>query len=126
MPDLDRRLLIQGAAAVTLIAAQPAAAATDSAVHVIAEIVAKPDKADEARTMLVAFVYGARKEPGGKSYALLEMLTEPGHFFTSEVWTDKVAIDAHMGTPEIKALGPKLTPLLAKPFTVAMNKALSV
>lgn len=128
MPNFDRRMLIQGAAGAavaTLVAAQPAAAADNGMVYVIAEIVAKPEKADEARALLVPFVEKARKEPGCKSYALLEMLTEPGHFFTSEVWADKASIDAHMVTPDIKDLGPKLTPLLAKPFSVAANKALS-
>ena len=126
MLDLDRRTLIQGAALATLVAAttQPAAAA-DNMVYVIAEIVAKPENADAARAMLVPFVEKSRKEPGCKSYALLEMLAEPGHFFTSEVWADKAAIDAHMVTADIKELGPKLSPLLAKPFSVAANKALS-
>lgn len=128
MTGLDRRTLVQGTAFATLVAAtaMPARAADKDMVYVIAEIVAKPEKADEARAMLVPFVEKSRKEPGCKSYALLEMLTEPGHFFTSEVWADKAAIDAHMVTPDIKELGPKLTPLLAKPFSVAANKAVSL
>lgn len=128
MSKIDRRLLIQGAALSTLVAvqAQPASAAGDNLVHVIADILAKPDKADEVRNMLVPFVDKSRKEPGCKSYALLEQADKPGHFMTSEVWADKASIDAHMVTADIKELGPKLTPLLAQPFTVTVLKGLSV
>ena len=42
------------------------------AVYVIAELVAKPDKADDLRKLLVEFVAGARKEPGCKHYSLLK------------------------------------------------------
>lgn len=125
MLSIDRRRLVQGAALATLVAVRPAQAAGDSLIHVIAEIVAKPDKADEVRALLVSFVDQARKEPGCKSYALLEVATEPGRFMTSEVWADKASIDAHMTTPSIKELGLKLTPLLAKPFTILMLKGVS-
>ena len=126
MFTLDRRTLIQGAALATVVAAQPARAAGDDLVHVIAEIVAKPETADQVRALLVPFVDKSRKEPGCKSYALLEVTTEPGRFLTSEVWADKASIDAHMVTPDINELGPKLGPLLAKPFTILMLKGVSV
>jgi quinol monooxygenase YgiN len=39
------------------------------------------------------------------------------HFLTFERWKDKAALDAHMVTPDMKAIAPMLGPVLAKPFT---------
>jgi len=126
MLTLDRRTLVQGAAFATLIAAQPAKAAGNGATYIIAEIVAKPEKADELRALLVPFTEKARTEPGCQHYALLEVQSEPGRFLTYETWADKAAIDAHMKTPHIQALVPKLEPILAKPFTLITMNLVSV
>jgi quinol monooxygenase YgiN len=92
---------------------------------VIAELVSKPDRADDLRNIMVPFVEGARKEPGCEHYILCEDRKTPGRFLTYEVWTDEAAIAAHMQTPAIKEAGPKLADILAKPFTQAMLKVLS-
>jgi quinol monooxygenase YgiN len=66
------------------------------------------------------FARSSRKEPGCLVYTLMEVISEPGRFLTFERWTNKAALGAHMGTPAIKAIKaivPKLEPLLAKPFT---------
>ncbi len=125
MLSLDRRSLVQGAAFAALIAAQPAQAADAGLLYVIAEIVSKPDKADALRALLTPFVEKSRTEPGCKSYALLEVQSEPGRFLTFESWTDKAALDAHMKTPHIAELVPKLTDILAKPFTQIFMNAVS-
>jgi quinol monooxygenase YgiN len=51
-------------------------------------------------------------------YPLMEVIGEPGRFLTFERWTDKAALDAHMVTPDIKAIVPK-------PFTQIFLGALS-
>jgi quinol monooxygenase YgiN len=84
---------------------------------VIAEIVSKKDKADDLRALLVPFAEKSAKEPGCLVNTLMEVIGEPGRFLTFERWTDKSALDAHMVTPDIKAIVPKLEPVLAKPFT---------
>ena len=118
---LDRRTMVQGAALgsvfASLMQAQIAEAAEPGLTYVIAEIVAKPDKADALRTLIVPFAAKSRTEPGCKSYQLLEVQSEPGRFFTFESWTDKASLDAHMTTPHIKEIIPKLPDILAKPFT---------
>lgn len=122
MLSFNRRTLVQGAALATLAAAQSAQAASTGSIYIIAEIVAKPDKADDLRTLMVPFAEKARAEPGCQHYELLEVQSEPGRFLTFETWADKAAIDAHMTTPHIKEIIPKLTPILAKPFTqIFMN-----
>jgi quinol monooxygenase YgiN len=51
------------------------------------------------------------------SYALFEEREQAGRFLTFETWADQAAIEAHMTTPAIKAAGPMLVTILAKPFT---------
>jgi quinol monooxygenase YgiN len=119
--DMDRRKFMQaaalGGAAAVVLTASSAEATGQSGYFVIAEIVSKEEKANELRALMVPFAEGAAKEPGCLFYQLLEVVGEPGRFLTFERWTDKAALDAHMVTPEIKAIVPKLEPVLAKPFT---------
>lgn len=121
MSDMDRRAFVTaaavGGAAVAVLAASSAIAAGQSGYFVIAEIVAKKGKEDDLRALMVPFAEGAAKEPGCIGYTLLEVIAEPGRFLTFERWTDKKALEGHMVTPEIKAIVPKLEPLLLKPFT---------
>ena len=116
----DRRAMLKAAATSSvLLAWANAATATPKSgeLYVVAEIVAKPDQADALRALLVPFAAKSRKEPGCHEYVLMEVESEPGRFQTYERWTGHAALDAHMKTPAMAALGPKLAPLLAKPFT---------
>lgn len=119
MPKLDRRTAVLGGAVSVLFSASSRAAPAkkDSGYYVIAEINAKPGSEAALRNLLVPFARGSRKEPGCLVYTLMEVIAEPGRFLTFERWTNKAALEAHMVTPAIKAIVPKLEPLLAKPFT---------
>ena len=121
MLEMDRRAFVGAAAAgcvaVASFTASSAEAAGQSGYFVIAEIVSKKDKADELRALLVPFAETSAKEPGCLVYTLMEVIGEPGRFLTFERWTNKAALEAHMVTPDIKAIVPKLEPVLAKPFT---------
>jgi quinol monooxygenase YgiN len=118
MSEMDRRAFVGaatvGCVAAAVLAASSAEAAGQSGYFVIAEIVSKKEKADELRALMVPFAEIAAKEPGCLVYTLMEV---PGRFLTFERWKDKAALDAHMVTPDIKAIVPKLEPVLAKPFT---------
>jgi len=121
MLDMDRRAFV-GAAAIGGMAAagfsaSSAMAAGESGYFVIPGNVSKKDKADDLRALLVPFAEASAKEPGCLVYTLMEVIGEPGRFLTFERWKDKAALDAHMVTPDIKAIVPKLEPVLAKPFT---------
>ena len=121
MSEMDRRVFVGaaalGSAAAAILNASSVQAAGQSGYFVIAEIVSKKEKADELRALLVPFAEKSAKEPGCLVYTLMEVIGEPGRFLTFERWTDKAALDAHMVTPDIKAIVPKLEPVLAKPFT---------
>jgi quinol monooxygenase YgiN len=121
MSEMDRRAFVGAAAiggmAAAVLAASSAEAAGQSGYFVIAEVVSKKEKADELRALLVPFAETSAREPGCLVYMLMEVIGEPGRFLTFERWKDKTALDAHMVTPDIKAIVPKLEPVLAKPFT---------
>ena len=129
MWSTDRRTFVRtasmGAAAAAFMPIASASAADDDALYVIAELVAKPEKAEDLRKLLVEFVAGARKEPGCKHYSLLEDRKQPGRFLTFETWTDQAALEAHMHTPAMAAAAPMLVPILAKPFTQEFLKMVS-
>jgi len=129
MSEMDRRAFVGAAALGSVVAAVLTAssvqAAGQSGYFVIAEIVSKKEKADELRALLVPFAEKSAKEPGCLVYTLMEVIGEPGRFLTFERWTDKAALDAHMVTPDIKAIVPKLEPVLAKPFTQIFLGAVS-
>ena len=120
MPHPNRRTLLQGAAIGSALLAwgsASAAGAKTGELYVIAEIVSKPDTADELRGLIVPFAAKSRKEPGCKEYTLMEVEGEPGRFLTFERWTGHPALEKHMQTPDLAALAPKLEKVLAKPFT---------
>ena len=129
MSVFDRRSFVQTAALgsllTSILAASSAEAAPQAGYFVIAEVVAKPGKADELRALLVPFAEKSRTEPGCQVYALLEVLAEPGRFLTYERWTDRAALEVHMTTPHLKELVPKLDTVLAKPFTQLFLSALT-
>lgn len=129
MSEMDRRVFVGAAAlgsvAAAVLTASSVQAAGQSGYFVIAEIVSKKEKADELRALLVPFAEKSAKEPGCLVYTLMEVIGEPGRFLTFERWTDKAALDAHMVTPDIKTIVPKLEPVLAKPFTHIFLGALS-
>jgi quinol monooxygenase YgiN len=129
MSEMDRRAFVGAAAlgsvAAAVLTASSVQAAGQSGYFVIAEIVSKKEKADELRALLVPFAEKSAKEPGCLVYTLMEVIGEPGRFLTFERWTDKAALDAHMVTPDIKAIVPKLDPVLAKPFTQIFLGAVS-
>ncbi|HVO05703.1 MAG TPA: putative quinol monooxygenase [Burkholderiaceae bacterium] len=119
MPNLDRRTAVLGGAVSVLFSSSSRAAPAkkDTGYYVIAEINAKPGSESALRDLLVPFAKSSRKEPGCLVYTLMEVISEPGRFLTFERWTNKAALEAHMVTPAIKAIVPKLEPVLAKPFT---------
>ena len=123
---LDRRTMLQVLAvsgAGGLLASPTLGVESD--VHVIAEVFAKPEAADDFRKLLVDFVAMSRKEMGCKHYTLLEDPAKPGHFYTFEVWADKGAIDAHLTSPAMAALGPKIKDMLAAPPVITQLKVLT-
>lgn len=84
-----------------------------NSLRIIATMVAKRESVDAVRTLLTPAVAEFRAEPGCHGYILHEDKKSPGRFITYEAWTDEAALAQHMKSPAMKALEPKLKPLLA-------------
>ena len=82
--------------------------------HVIATMVSREGKADALRDALEAATRAFRQEDGCLSYALLEDQNRPGRFMTFERWRDRAALDAHMQSPAMDDLAPRIPELLAE------------
>ena len=83
--------------------------------RVVARIKAKPDKIDEVRELLSALVEQTRKESGCITYDLLQNRNDPTDFTFVEEWASDSALDSHSISDHIKALAPKLQPIVTEP-----------
>lgn len=78
---------------------------------VIATFQARPGKETELRAALEGLVAPTRKENGCVNYDLHASPENPAKFLFHENWTSKAALDAHLQTPHIKALLPRVDEL---------------
>lgn len=85
-----------------------------SDLYVVATMVSREGKADALREALEPATRAFRQEDGCLSYALLEDRDRPGRFMTFERWRDRSALDAHMQSPAMKALAPRIPELLGE------------
>ena len=83
--------------------------------RVVAHIVAKPSKLDEARSMLEALVEPTRNEAGCLRYELMKNLSDETEFVFIEEWADEAALTAHFSTPHVRAAFAQAADLLAAP-----------
>lgn len=127
---VDRRLLLQAALLSPAFAAATAGVAhadiePEHLVVVIAQMTAKPGKAEALRETMTAFAAASRQQPGNRHYGVFEERQTAGHIFTFEVWTDQPALDAHMMSPEAKVAFPKIADLIAGPAILSTLRSLS-
>ena len=108
---LRKRLLLAAfvaAASVVVVIAQAASSARydqipSGAYAVVADIRAKPGKADELRKATLPLVAQVRNEPNNLVYFLHEDREERGHFIFYEIFASLADFDAHNATPHVKA-----------------------
>jgi len=85
-------------------------------ITVVATFEAKPGKEAELRQALIGLVAPTRQEAGCLNYDLHVLPEEPAKFLFHENWTSKAHLDAHLQSPHIKALLPRVPELaVAKP-----------
>jgi quinol monooxygenase YgiN len=78
---------------------------------VVATFEARPGKEAELRAALIGLVAPTRKESGCINYDLHISTETPAKFLFHENWTNKAALDAHLQTPHIQALLPRVDEL---------------
>jgi quinol monooxygenase YgiN len=82
-------------------------------ITVIATFQAKPGKEDELRAALAGLLAPTRKEAGCINYDLHSSPEDPAKFLFHENWTGKAALDAHMQSPRVQELLPRVNELCA-------------
>ncbi len=80
-------------------------------VTVVATFQAKPGKESELRTALLGLVAPTRREAGCLNYDLHASPEDPSKFFFHENWTSQEHLDAHLKSPHIAALLPRVEEL---------------
>ena len=83
-----------------------------SSLRVVARIKAKPEKVGEVRELLRGLVEPTRKESGCISYELLQNTKDPTDFTVVEEWESEAALASHAASDHLKAIGPKLQPVV--------------
>lgn len=78
---------------------------------VVATFEARPGKEAELRVALIGLVAPTRKEAGCLNYDLHILPENPAKFLFHENWASKAALDAHMQSPQIQALLPRVNDL---------------
>ena|SRR5882724_9317616 len=78
---------------------------------VVATFQARPGKETALREVLVGLLGPTRKETGCLNYDLHQSPEDPAKFLFHENWTSKAALDAHMQTPQIQSLLPRVDEL---------------
>jgi quinol monooxygenase YgiN len=80
-------------------------------VTVIATFQARPGKEVELRAALIELLAPTRKEAGCLNYDLHESPEDSAKFLFHENWVSKAALDAHLESPHIKTLVPRVDKL---------------
>jgi len=88
---------------------------TDTKVHVVARVQAKPGQEAAVRDMLRAIVEPVRRERGCLRYELIQARDTPTAFVFVEEWENDSLLDAHLAGPIIQGALPRLMPLLVAP-----------
>jgi quinol monooxygenase YgiN len=90
----------------------------NSHLTVVAELNAKPGKENDLRDALTGLMEPTRSEEGCVEYLLHESTDQPGRFLFYENWKSREALDQHLGTPHLQALGARSAELLAEPARI--------
>ena len=89
-------------------------------ITLVATAQARPGKEKELRDALLGLVAATRKEAGCLNYDLHISPENPGRFLFHENWTSKAALDAHLQSPHIQALVPRMGELCAEPPAIVI------
>lgn len=83
--------------------------------RVVARIKAKAETVSEVRELLCSLIEPTRRESGCITYELLQNTEDPTDFTFVEEWESDAALASHAASDHLKAIGPKLQPVVAKP-----------
>lgn len=82
-------------------------------ITVVATFEARPGKETELKQLLLGLLAPTRKEAGCLNYDLHISPDHPAKFLFHENWTSKELLDAHLKSPHLAALLPRVDELCA-------------
>ena len=115
--DINRRTLLAGGttlAGLSVLTGEAMAQGAKRAgvpkggVVLTAMVKAKQGQEDAVKEALLALVEPTRREPGFLCYNLHQSKSDPTQFMFYEQWVSKEALDSHVKTPHMRALGARL------------------
>ena len=80
-------------------------------ITVVATFQARAGKEGELRAALLGLLAPTRREEGCLNYDLHVLPEDPARFLFHENWTTKEALDAHLKSPHVTALLPRVDEL---------------
>jgi len=80
-------------------------------ITVVATFEARPGKEAELKQLLLGLLAPTRKEAGCLNYDLHISPDHPAKFLFHENWTSKALLDAHLKSPHLAALLPRVDEL---------------
>jgi quinol monooxygenase YgiN len=80
-------------------------------ITVVATFQARPGQEAELKKVLTGLVTPTRQEAGCLNYDLHAAPDEPAKFLFHENWTSQAHLDAHLQSPHLKALLPRVEEL---------------
>ena len=93
-------------------------------VTVIATFQARPGKEKELRAALIGLLAPTRQEPGCLNYDLHQSTEDAARFLFHENWASREQLDAHLKSPHVQALLPRVDELcVAFPEITTWTKA---
>lgn len=101
------------------------AAIPAGAYSVVAEVRAKPGKADELRAATLPLIALVRGDPKNLVYFLQEDREAPGHFIFYEIFASQADFEAHNAMPYVKEWFGKLPELAEGGVTVMRMEILA-
>ncbi len=79
----------------------------------LADLLARPERADDLAAVLARYVVLTRGEPGCRNVDLLGSATESGRFLVIEKWDSASDARAHLDTELMTGMASAAVPLLA-------------
>jgi quinol monooxygenase YgiN len=93
--------------------------------RVIVPIVAKPDRVEQMRQLLVSLIAPSSAEDGCRSYELLHNLQDPTDFTVIEEWQSETHYAGHLSSPHVQEALGQILELGAKPLEIRRYERLT-
>lgn len=85
---------------------------TNQTIHVVASVIALPDKVEALKAVLLEIIKITRQEPGVIKYELFQNHDDPTDFTFLEEWASNEALNNHQNSPHIQEVAARLEGLV--------------